>query len=194
MKYLAIILIGLLSVSCLTVKRISKHCSEFAAVCITETETNTETNTEIITEIEYRDTTILVYISEDKVKDKIPVRIEDENKKSVPVKKEYVNSELSVLTVPFAKSTAQVVNSRLVHELVQTDTLLFIKFENAIKVVKRQEKVIKVLSEKYLVEIEVNSPFAKVCIKIVWALIVIVILGIGFLIFKYKTRILSLFK
>ena len=112
----------------------------------------------------------------------------------MPVKKEYVNSELSILQVPFAKSTAQVVNSRLVHELVQTDTLLFIKFENAIKVVKRQEKVIKVLSEKYLVEIEVNSPFAKVCIKIVWALIVIVILGIGFLIFKYKTRILSLFK
>ncbi len=194
MKYLAIILIGLISVSCLTVKRIEKHCDDFAKVCITETETSTETNTEIITEIEYRDTTIIVYISEDKVKDKIPVRIEDENKKPVPVKKEYVNSELSVLKVPFAKSTAQVVNSRLVHKLTQTDTLLLFKFENAIKVVKRQEKQIKVLSEKYIVEIEVNSPFAKFTIKWFIGSMVLIILTGGFFIIRFKSKIVGLFK
>ncbi len=194
MKCLFILLIGLLSVSCLTVKRIEKNCDKFAAVCITETETNTETNTEITTEIEYRDTTIIVYISEDKVKDKIPVRIEDENSKPIPVKKEYVNSELSVLKVPFARSTAQVVNSRLIHELVQTDTLLFIKWKNAIKTIKIQEKQIKILREKSVVQVKENTPFAKACIKIVWGLVVIVVLGIGYIIFKYKSRIVRLSK
>ncbi len=194
MKYSAFILIGLLSVSCLTVKRIEKNCDDFAKVCITESETETETTTETTTEIEYRDTTILVYISEDKVKGKIPVRIEDEKKKPVPVKKEYVNSELSVLKVPFAKSTAQVVNSRLVHKLTQTDTLLFIKWKNGIKTIKRQEKQIKVLKEKYVVTVTENSNFAKLTIKVFWALIVIVVLGIGFLIFKYKARIFGLSK
>ena len=194
MKYLTIILIGLLSVSCLTVKRIEKNCDKFAAVCITETEKETETTTETTTEIEYRDTTGAIYIPGKKVKDKIPVRIEDEKKKPVPVKKEYVNSELSVLKVPFAKSTAQVVNSRLIHKLTQTDTLLFIKWKNAIKTIKIQEKQITVLREKSVVQVKENTPFAKVCIKIVWGLVVIVILGIGFLIFKYKTRIFGLFK
>ncbi len=195
MKYLIITFIGLwFFTACMTTKRIEKHCDDFAKVCITETEKETETTTETTTETEYRDTTILVYISEDKVKDKIPVIIEDENKKPVPVKKEYVNSELSILQVPFAKSTAQVVNSRLVHELVQTDTLLFIKFENAIKTVKRQEKQIKILREKYIVEIEVNKPFAKFTIKWFFGSLLLILAGIGFLIFKYKSRIFGLSK
>ena len=194
MKIIAIILISLLSVSCLTVKRIEKNCDKFAAVCITETETNTETKTEIITEIEDRDTSATIHIPEEKVRDKIPVKIEDENKKPVPVKKEYVNSELSVLKVPFARSTAQVVNSRLVHELVQTDTLLFIKWKNGIKTIKRQEKVIKVLSEKYIVEIEVNSPFAKFTIKWFIGSMVLIILTGGFFIIRFKSKIVGLFK
>ena len=194
MKAIIIILIGLISVSCLTVKRIEKHCDDFAKVCITETETSTETNTETTTEIEYRDTTIIVYISEDKVKDKIPVRIEDENSKPVPVKKEYVNSELSVLKVPFAKSTAQFVNSRLVHELTQTDTLLRVKFENALKYSKTLEKQNRVLKEKYVVTVTENSNFAKLTIKVFWALVIISVFGIGFLIFKYKSRIFGLSK
>ncbi len=194
MKTITVILVSLLLTSCMTTKRVKRNCDLFADVCITETETNTETKTEIITETEYRDTTILVYISEDKVKDKIPVRIEDENRKPIPVKKEYVNSELSVLKVPFAKSTAQVINSKLSHELIQTDTVLLFKLQNAIKTVKRQEKVIKVLSEKYLVEVEVNKPFAKFAIKWFFGSLLLALLGIGFLIFKYKTRILGLFK
>ena len=178
----------------MTVKRIERNCDLFADVCITETETSTETNTEIITEIEYRDTTIIVYIPEEKVKDKIPVRIEDENKKPIPVKKEYVNSALSVLIVPYAKSFAQVINSRLSHELIQTDTLLLFKLENALKTVKRQEKHIKILSEKYLVEIEVNSPFANFAIKVFFGLLVVIVIGIAYLIFKNRIKILGLLK
>ena len=192
MKYFAIILLSLLSVSCLTVKKVKRNCELFAAVCITETET--ETTTEIKTEIEYRDTTGTIHIPEEKVRDKTPVIIEDKNKKQVPIKKEYINSELSVLKVPFAKSTAQVVNSRLIHKLTQTDTLLLFKLEGALKTIKKQEKQITVLREKYVITITENSNFANFTIKVFWVLVVISGLGIGYMIFKYKTRILSLFK
>ena len=194
MKTIIIILISLLSVSCMTVKRIERNCDLFAKVCITETETETETTKETETEIEYRDTTIIVYIPEEKVKDKIPVRIEDENKKPVPIKKEYVNSELSILQVPFAISYAQVINSKLSHELVQTDTTFRVKLENALKVVKTQEKQIKVLKEKYVVPVKENSPFAKFTIKWFFGSLLLIFAVIGILFFKYKTRILGLFK
>ncbi len=195
MKYLIITFIGLwFFTACMTTKRVKRNCDLFTDVCVTETEKETETTTEITTKIEYRDTTIFVYISEDKVKDKIPVRIEDENKKPVPVKKEYVNSELSVLTVPYAKSFAQVINSKLSHELIQTDTILRVKLENALQVVKRQEKQIKILREKYIVEIEVNSPFAKFTIKWFIGSMVLIILTGGFFIIRFKSKIVGFFK
>ena len=184
MKAIIIILIGLISTSCLTVDRISRNCDKFTKVCVTEVQRDTVTKIETKTEVIYRDTTIYVNIPGETVIKEVPVYIENG----------IIESELSILQVPYSISYAQVINSKLSHELIQTDTVMRVKLENALKVVRKQEKVIKVLSEKYIVEIEVNSPFAKVCIKVVWALIVIVILGIGFLIFKYKTRILSLFK
>ena len=110
---LILLLIGFLSVSCMTVKRVKRNCDLFEQICITETETETDTTIKTETETKYRDTSVIVYIPEKVVKDKIPVKIEDERKEPIPVKKEYVNSALSVLKVPFAKSYAQVVNSRL---------------------------------------------------------------------------------
>lgn len=184
MKAIAIILISLLSVSCMTVKRIERNCDLFAKICITETQRDTVTKTVIKTEIIYRDTTIYVKVPGKEVIKEVPVYIE----------KGIVNSELSILNVPFARSTAQVINSIQRHELVQTDTVMRVKLENALKTVKRQEKHIKVLSEKYLVEIEVNSPFANFAIKVFWGLIVIVVLGMAYLIFKNRIKILGLLK
>jgi len=89
MKNILLLLIGLLSVSCLTVRRIEKNCDKFAAVCVTEKETETDTNTTTTTETEYGDTTATVYIPEVKEEDTKPVTIIDEKKKPVPVKKEY---------------------------------------------------------------------------------------------------------
>ena len=43
MKNLFIILICLFLTSCMTVKRIEKHCAEFMEVCVTEVETEKET-------------------------------------------------------------------------------------------------------------------------------------------------------
>ena len=184
MKTIAIILIGLLSVSCMTTKRVKRNCDLFMAVCEVPVKVETEILTNTITEIEYRDTSFYYPILERKVKEKKPVKVKDKK----------VNSELSVLKVPFAMSTAQVVNSKLSHELVQTDTLILIKLENALKSVKTLEKQNKVLKEKYVVTVKENTNFAKLAIKVFWGLLVVVILGIGYLIFRYKSKILGLFK
>lgn len=185
MKHLiTIILIGILSVSCMTVDRISRNCDKFALICITETQRDTVTKTVIKTEIVYKDTTIYVNIPGKTVIKKVPVYIE----------KGIVNSELSILNVPFARSTAQVINSIQRHELVQTDTVMRVKLENALKVVKRQEKTIRVLNEKYVVMVTENTPFAVFAIKVFWVVVMIVILGIAYLIFKNWIKILILFK
>jgi len=176
--------------ACITTKRIKKNCDLFADVCITETETETETTKETSTETEYRDTSAIIYIPEEKVKDKIPVKIEDENKKPVPIKKEYVNSDLSILQVPFATSYAQVINSKLRHELMQTDTLLRIKLENALKEVRILNTEKWKTETENTVEIVKNSRFAKLCIR---AWFVVLIIGIGYLIFKYRSKLLRLF-
>lgn len=182
MKYLAIILIGLLSVSCMTVKRIEKNCDLFAKVCITETETETEITTETKTEIEYRDTTIYIEIPGKEVIKEIPVYIE----------KGIVNSGLSVLNVPFAKGLSQVINSKLRHELIQTDTLLLFKLENALKTIKTLEKQNTVLKEKYVVTVKENSRFAIFAIKWLW--ISFSIISILLLTTIFKNKLLKIFK
>ena len=184
MKNLIIISILLLSVSCLTVERIERNCDKFATICEVPVKVETEVLTNTITEIQYRDTSFYYPIPERIVKEKKPVKVKDKK----------VNSELSVLKVPFAMSTAQVVNSKLSHELVQTDTLILIKLENALKTVKIQEKQIETLKEKYVVTVKENTNFAKLTIKVFWGLLVVIVLGIGYLIFRYKSKILGLFK
>ncbi len=72
--------------------------------------------------------------------------------------------------------------------------MLLIKLEDALKTVKIQEKQIKVLKEKYVVTVKENTNFADFAIKVFWGLLIIVILGIGYLIVKNKVKILGLFK
>ena len=168
----------------MTVKRIEKHCSEFAKICEVPVKKEVEIITNTVTEIIYRDTTIYVKVPGKTVIKEIPVYIE----------KGISNSELSVLNVDFARSYARVVGSRLEHELTQTDTLLLFKLKNALKVVKTQEKQITVLKEKYVVTITENSPFASFTIKVFWGLLVAVVLASGILIWRFKSKILSLFR
>jgi len=181
---LLILLISVLSASCLTVKKIEKNCDLFAAVCVTEKETDTVIRIIEKTEIEYRDTIIYVKVPGKTVIKEVPVYIENG----------IVNSDQSYLTAPFSFSTAQVINSRLMHELVQTDTTLRIKLENALKVVKTLEKQNKILKEKYVVTVKENKPFAKFTIK--WfigsAVLIIMLLTLAF--FKYKNKILGIMK
>jgi len=168
----------------MTVKKVKRNCDLFMTVCEVPVKTEVEVITNTITEIEYRDTSFYYPIPERKVKEKKPVK----------VKGKKVNSELSVLKVPFARSSAQVINSHLKHELVQTDTLLLLKFKDALKTVKILEKQNKVLKEKVVVKVTENSHFALFTIKVFWGLIVIVILGVGYLFFKFKSRFLGILK
>jgi len=184
MKTITIILISIFSVSCLTVKRIEKHCDDFAKICVTNTETEVKVITNTVTEIEYRDTIIYKYLPGKVVERKIPVYINAG----------IVNSEMSVLITPLARSTAQVINSRLEHYLTQNDTTLQLELEDARKTIRILNTEKWKTELKNTVTVTENSNFAKACIKIVWALIVIVVLGVVYLVIKNKAKILGLLK
>jgi len=168
----------------MTVKRVERNCDLFAKVCIKEVQTDTITKTVIKREIVYRDTTIYIDIPGKEVVKEIPVYINNG----------IVNSEISVLITPLARSTAQVINSNLCHELAQTDTVLLIKLDNALQSIKTLEKQNKILKEKYVVTVTENSNFAGFTIKWFIGSLVLIILGIGYLILKNKAKILGLIK
>lgn len=183
MKYLAIILIGFLSVSCLTVKRIEKNCDKFAAVCVTDVKKEVRIVTNTVTEIEYRDTIIYKYLPGKVVEKRIPVYIENG----------IVESDLSVLVTPLARSTAQVVGSRLEHYLTQNDTTLQLELERALKTIRIQNtEKWKTINENTVTVTE-NSPFAKACIRVCFGLLVVIVIGIVYLIVKNKSKLMKLF-
>jgi len=184
MKYSIILLIALLSVSCMTVKRIEKNCDLFTKVCITEIVTKTDTIRTIKTVIEYRDTIIYVKVPGKTVIKEVPVYIENG----------IVNSDQSYLTVPYAESTAQVINSQLIHDLTQVDTLILIKLQDALKTIKIQEKQIETLKEKYVVTLYENKPFAKFTIKWFIGSVILIVIFLIIAFFKYKNKILGMFK
>ena len=184
MKTLSIILIALLSTSCLTVKRIEKHCSEFAKVCVTEIETKTDTIIKTKTVIRYRDTTLYIEMPGREIIKEVPVYI----------KEGIVESDLSVLVTPLARSNAQVVNSKLSHELIQVDTLILIKLQDALQTITIQEKQIETLKEKYVVTVKENKPLAKFTIKWFIESVILIVVGIFILFLKYQSKITGLFK
>jgi hypothetical protein len=75
------------------------------------------------TETIYRDTTIYTHIPGDSVSDTKPVLQKDG----------IISSDTSNLATAFAKSRAYVDNGKLIHELIQKDTLIQKKIDNAIR-------------------------------------------------------------
>jgi hypothetical protein len=112
MKYILLILPLFLFASCVTQKRCAQ---KFPPQIITKTET--------ITETVYRDTTIYVHIPADTIY----------SEKVIFKSPEGWQTELSVLDQTYAKSTAQVVNGTLKHELFQKQTEIERVISNAIK-------------------------------------------------------------
>jgi len=182
MKTLSIILITLLSVSCLTVKRIEKNCEKFEKVCVTEIETKTDTIIKTKTVIRYRDTTIYIEMPGREIIKEVPVYI----------KAKLANSELSVLKVPYARSYARVINSKLKHELIQTDTILLFRLKNALQDKKVLETQIISLKEKKVVPVKENTKFAGFTIKWFIGSIVLIIVFLTIAFFKYKNKILGI--
>ena len=184
MKNILLLLIGLSSVSCLTVKRISKHCSEFEKVCVTEIETKTDTIIKTKTVIRYRDTTLYIEMPGREIIKEVPVYI----------KEGIVESDLSVLVTPLARSTARVLNSRLEHYLIQNDTTLQLELQDALQTITIQEKQIETLREKYIIPIKENTKFADFAVRYFWYSLIVIILICGFLFFKFKNKILGIIK
>lgn len=187
MKQIAfILLICLLSVSCMTTKRIERHCDDFAKICTTG-----NVDTVIIdnsTIVYLRDTIINFYFPRDTVYLETPL-------KKIPGKKidpKLLNTDISYLKAGLAWSTAQVESGVLKHYLESGDTMLQIQVKDGLKTIEILRTELK--TSKRYITIKENTKFAKVCIKIVWGLIVIVIFGIVFLIFKYRTKLIGIVK
>jgi len=182
MKIIVFISSILFLTSCMTVDKVKRNCDLFMTVCEVPVKVETEILTNTITEIEYRDTVIYIELPGREVIKEVPVYIN----------KGIVDSKQSYLNVPFAESTAQVINSKLIHKLSQKDTVLRVELENALKLTKELKTENKILKEKSIVPIQENSKFASFTIRVFWGLIVVVVLGIGFLFFKYKSKVLGI--
>jgi len=187
MKTITFILIGLLSVSCMTVERIEKNCDKFEQICATgDVDTvRIETNTKTFV----GDTTINFYFPRDTVYLETPL-------KKIPGKKfnrGLVNSKLSYLEAGLAWSTAQVKQGVLQHYLESGDTTIRIQLKNALKTISTLRTELK--SSHQVVTVKENTQFAKFCIKVFWVLLVIVVLGIGYLIgyliFRFRSKLLG---
>ena len=168
----------------MTVKRISRHCSDFAKVCVTEVQTDTVTKIITNTEIEYRDTSFNI-----PVPPKIIYR-----EKPVYIAKGLVNSDPLILETDLCKSISQVQNSKLTAELTQKDTTIRVELKNAlVRELHWKEKYIKE-TNRQTVKVTENSNFAKLTIKVFFGLVIIVILGAVYLVLKNKAKILGLIK
>ena len=184
MKIIVFISSILFLTSCMTVDKVKRNCDLFMTVCEVPVKVETEILTNTITKIEYRDTTIYVYLPGKVIERKVPVYIT----------KGIVNSDLSVLVTPLARSTARVFNSELEHDLIQTDTTLQLEVQNALKTIKIQEKQIETLREKYIIPIKENTKFADFTIRYFWYSLIVIILICGGLFWKFKNKLLKIFK
>ena len=185
MKQIAVlILICLLSVSCMTVKRIEKNCDQFEQICTTG---NTDTVRIETTVTEYlRDTTINFYFPRDTVYLETPMN------KIPGVKKGLINSKLSYLEAGLAWSTAQVEQGVLKHYLESGDTLLRIQVKDGLKTIETLRTELK--SSHQVVTVKENTKFAKFTIKWFIGSLVIIILVLGWLVLKKKAKLIGLVK
>jgi hypothetical protein len=166
----------------MTVKRIEKNCDKFEKVCITgRVDTVRIENTLVVTE---RDTVINFYFPRDTVYLETPL-------KKIPGKKidpKLFNTDVSYLTAGYAWSTAQMVNGVLKHYLESGDTTIQIQLKGALKTIETLETRLK--SSHQRVTIKENTKFAEFCIKVFWVLAGIVLLGIGYLIYRFQSILL----
>ena len=184
MKQITLILICLLSVSCMTVKRIERNCDQFEQVCTTgNTDTVRIENTVVVTE---RDTVINFYFPRDTVYLETPVNVPPS------VNRGLVNSKLSHLEAGLAWSTAQVKQGVLKHYIESGDTILRIQLDNVIK--ERETLRTELKASHQIVAVKENTKFAKFTIKWFVGSLVVIILVLGILFFKYQAKLLGVFK
>ena len=179
-----LILICLLSTSCMTVKRIEKNCDKFEQICTTgDVDT---VRIETITKEYLRDTTIDFYFPRDTIYLETPLD------KIPGVKKGLINSKLSYLEAGLAWSTAQVEQGVLKHYLESGDTLLRIQVKDGLKTIETLRTELKI--SKSYVQVQENTKFAKFTIKWFIGSLVVIILVLGWLVLKNKAKLIGLAK
>ena len=185
MKQISLILICLLSVSCMTVKRIEQNCDKFEQICTTgNTDTVRIENTVVVTE---RDTIINFYFPRD------TVYLETPMKKLPPkVDPKLLNTDLSYLESGLAWSTAQVVDGVLKHYLESGDTTIRIQLDNALKTITTLRTELR--SSTKVITIKENTKFAKFAIKWFVVSLVVIILILGWLFLRYQAKVIGVFK
>ena len=184
MKHITIILICLLSVSCLTVRKVSKNCDLFEAVCVTDKEKEVE--------IRYIDTIIYRY-RDTSFNAPVPPKI-IYKEKIVYITAGIVNSDPLIMETDLCKSTSQVRNSKLTNELEQKDTTLKVELENALLRIDHWKGEYIKETNKETLTIQENKPFAKFAVKWFIGSLIVIVIGAGYLIFKFRVKLLSLFK
>jgi len=182
MKLVKYLLLLSLFTSCLTVKKIEKNCDKFAKICL-EDEVKTSDTVKIYeTIIKHRDTII-------------PFKIKGETKYiEVPVYLErgIVNSKLSILETKLCKTSFSVRNSKLSGILIEKDTTIMIKLENALKTITKLENELIKETSKSAVIIKEDTKFGKFAKKAVILELVLIVLFI--LTTIYKNKLLSFLK
>jgi hypothetical protein len=170
MKYLPLILIILIG---------CKPCKEVTKTII---ERDTIRESHIITK--YRDTTIYKHIKGKTVYIEKPVYI----------KEGVVNSEPIIQETELCKSTAQVINSKLINELMQKDTTLRIKLNDALLTITelRNELIKEKTENTKTIPIRKDTRFGKFAKKTVVILFVLIVLLIIAMI--YKNKLTSLYR
>jgi len=183
-QILVLILICLLSVSCMTVKRIERNCDQFEQICTTG---NTDTVRIKTTVTEYlQDTTINFYFPRDTVYLETPLNIPPK------VNRGLINSKLSYLEAGLAWSTAQVEQGVLKHYLESGDTLLRIQVKDGLRTIETLRTELKI--SKSYIQVQENTKFAKFTIKWFIGSLVVIILVLGWLVLKNKAKLIGLAK
>jgi len=184
MKHITLILILLLTSSCLTVKRIERNCDKFAKVCTTERVDTVHIET--IKTITKRDTVIEYRFTQDTVYQEIEVE------KPVYVENGLINSEQSYLEAGFAWSTAEVDAGVLRHYLESSDTTIQVQLKDALKTIETLRTELK--SSSKTIMIQENSNFANFTIKWFVGTLVLVLIGVVILLFRFKEKLLGIGK
>lgn len=187
MKQIIFILICLLfSVSCMTVERIERNCDKFEKICTTgdvdtvRIETNTETTV--------RDTIVEYWFLGDTASGEVEVVVDVPQK----VDKGLVNSELSFLEAGYAWSTAQVESGVLKHYIESSDTVIQIQLDDALRTEKQLRTELR--TSQKIVTVKENTKFAKFTIKWFIGSLIVIILVLGWLVLKYKTKLIGVVK
>ena len=180
MKNLTYILIILLSTSCLTTKKIERNCAEFVKICEVPIKTEVMVIEATKTEIVYKDTIVYIELPGKEIIKEVPVYIHEG----------LVNSDPVIMETDLCKSTSQVRDSELIAELMQKDTTIQQELDNALKTIRVLNTEKWKTETENTITITENSNFANFTIKVFWGLIVVVVLGVGYMIFKFKSKFL----